>query len=119
MREMLSPTAALAGRGLDKSVALITDGRFSGATRGACIGHVSPEASVGGPIALVREGDRIRIDMNALRLELLVSDDELSKRRATLKIPTPKIRTGYLARYAKMVGSAARGAVLEMGNAES
>ena len=112
MREMLSVTAALAGRGLDKQVALITDGRFSGATRGASIGHCSPEAAVGGPIALVREGDRITIDINAYSVKLEVSDDELAKRRADWKAPEPKVTKGYLARYARMVTSADKGAIL-------
>jgi len=112
MREMLSVTAALAGRGLDKQVALITDGRFSGATRGASIGHCSPEAAVGGPIALVREGDRITIDINAYSVKLEVSDDELAKRRADWIAPEPKVTKGYLARYARMVTSADKGAIL-------
>ncbi len=112
MREMLAVTAALAGRGLDKEVALITDGRFSGATRGASIGHCSPEAAVGGPIALVREGDIITIDINAYSVTLGVSDEELARRRAAWKPVEPKIKTGYLARYARMVTSADKGAVL-------
>jgi dihydroxy-acid dehydratase len=111
MKEMLSPTSAIAGMGLDESVALITDGRFSGASRGASIGHVSPEAADGGPIALVREGDIIVIDIPARRLELKVSDDELAARRASWKPLPPKVTSGYLARYAKQVGSAAGGAV--------
>jgi len=113
MPEMLSPTAALAGMGLDGTVALLTDGRFSGATRGAAIGHVSPEAAVGGPIALVEEGDLIQIDIASGSLELLVSEEELKGRRARWQAPPPKVSTGYLARYAKMVGSAAQGAVLQ------
>ncbi len=112
MREMLSVTAALAGQGLDKQVALITDGRFSGATRGASIGHCSPEAAVGGPIALVREGDRITIDINAYSVKLEVSDAELETRRAAWKAPEPKVTKGFLARYARMVTSADTGAVL-------
>lgn len=112
MREMLSVTAALAGRGLDKQVALITDGRFSGATRGASIGHCSPEAAVGGPIALVREGDRISIDINAYSVHLEVSDAELASRKAAWQSPPPKVTHGYLARYARMVSSADKGAVL-------
>ena len=112
MREMLACTAALAGRGLDASVALVTDGRFSGATRGAAIGHVSPEAAVGGPIALVREGDRIRIDIEAGGVELLVAEAELAARRAAWAGPPRRALTGYLARYAREVGSAAAGAVL-------
>lgn len=113
MREMLNPTSALAGMGLDKSVALITDGRFSGASRGASIGHVSPEAAVGGEIALVQEGDRISIDIPAGRLELLVSAEELERRRAQWKAPAPKVTEGWLARYTRLVSSANTGAVLE------
>ena len=113
MREMLNPTSAICGMGLDTSVALITDGRFSGATRGASIGHVSPEAASGGNIALVHEGDIISIDINAYKIELKVSDDELAKRRAEWKAPEPKIKTGYLARYARLVTSADKGAILE------
>ena len=100
--------------GLGASVALITDGRFSGASRGASIGHISPEAAVGGPIALVQEGDRIRVDIPNTRLELLVSDEELEKRRAQWQPKEPKVTTGYLARYAAMVTSGNRGAVLEI-----
>jgi dihydroxy-acid dehydratase len=111
MKEMLSPTSAIAGMGLDESVALITDGRFSGASRGASIGHVSPEAADGGPIALVREGDVISIDIPARRLEVKVSDEELGKRRASWCPLPPKVTGGYLVRYAKQVGSAAGGAV--------
>ncbi len=114
MREMLNPTSAIAGMGLGSTVALITDGRFSGASRGASIGHVSPEAAVGGPIALVEEGDLIRIDIPGLKLELMVDDAELEKRRAAWKPRQPKITTGYLARYAAMVTSGNRGAVLEI-----
>ena len=113
MREMLAVTAALAGQGLDKDVVLITDGRFSGATRGASLGHCSPEAAVGGPIALVQEGDNITIDINAYSIRLEVSDEELAKRRAEWKAPEPKVKTGYLARYAKLVSSADKGAILE------
>ncbi|MCR5347161.1 MAG: dihydroxy-acid dehydratase [Fretibacterium sp.] len=113
MREMLNPTSAICGMGLGESVALITDGRFSGATRGASIGHVSPEAASGGNIALVREGDIITIDIPACRIELKVSDEELARRRAEWVCPEPKVKTGYLARYAKLVSSADRGAVLE------
>lgn len=113
MREMLNPTSAICGMGLDTSVALITDGRFSGATRGASIGHVSPEAASGGNIALVHEGDIISIDINNYKIELNVSDEELAKRRANWKAPEPKIKTGYLARYAKLVTSADKGAILE------
>ena len=114
MREMLNPTSAIAGMGLGSSVALITDGRFSGASRGASIGHVSPEAAVGGPIALVEEGDIIRIDIPALKLELKVDDEELARRKAAWKPREPKITTGYLARYASMVTSGNRGAILEI-----
>lgn len=114
MREMLNPTSAIAGMGLGSSVALITDGRFSGASRGASIGHVSPEAAVGGPIALVEEGDIIKIDIPANKLELDVSDEELARRKAEWKPRKPRITTGYLARYAAMVTSGNRGAVLEI-----
>lgn len=113
MREMLAVTAALAGQGLDKQVALITDGRFSGATRGASLGHCSPEAAVGGPIALVQEGDNITLDINNYKITLEVSDEELAKRRAVWKPLPPKVATGYLARYAKLVSSADKGAILE------
>jgi len=113
MREMLNPTASIAGMGLDKTVALITDGRFSGATRGASIGHVSPEAALGGNIALVKEGDTISIDIPSCKIELLVSDEELNVRRSAWVCPEPKIKTGYLARYARMVTSAAQGAILQ------
>ncbi|MBQ4179716.1 MAG: dihydroxy-acid dehydratase [Ruminococcus sp.] len=112
MREMLNPTSAIMGRGLGSSVALITDGRFSGATRGACIGHVCPEAAVGGPIALVEDGEIIEIDIPANTIKLIVSDEELAKRRAEWQPREPKITTGYLARYAKLVSSSAKGAVL-------
>ena len=113
MREMLAVTAALAGQGLDKQVALITDGRFSGATRGASLGHCSPEAAEGGPIALVQEGDKITLDINNYKIHLEVSDAELEKRRKAWKAPEPKVKTGYLARYAKLVSSADKGAILE------
>ncbi|MGE5894711.1 MAG: dihydroxy-acid dehydratase, partial [bacterium] len=113
MREMLSPTSAIAGMGLSNSVALITDGRFSGGTRGPCIGHVSPEAMEGGPIGLIRNNDRIRIDIPKRKLDLLVPDQEMQKRRAKWKTPKPKIRKGYLSRYAKMVTSASTGAIVE------
>ena len=112
MREMLNPTSAIAGMGLGSSVALITDGRFSGASRGASIGHVSPEAAVGGPIALIHEGDIIRIDIPANTLDVLVSDEELEARRKEWKPREPKVKEGYLARYEKMVTSANLGAVL-------
>ena len=111
MREMLSPTSAICGMGLDKSVALITDGRFSGATKGAAIGHVSPEAAEGGNIALVQDGDVISIDILNGNLDLLVSDEELTKRREVLKPVEPKVKEGYLSRYAKLVSSASTGAV--------
>ena len=114
MREMLNPTSAIMGMGLGSSVALITDGRFSGASRGACIGHISPEAAVGGPIALVEEGDIISIDIEANALNLKVSDEEMEERRKNWKPREPKVTTGYLARYASMVTSGNRGAVLEI-----
>jgi dihydroxy-acid dehydratase len=114
MREMLNPTSAIVGMGLGSSVALITDGRFSGATRGAAIGHVSPEAAVGGNIALVEDGDIIQIDIDANTLNVLVSDEELEARRAKWKPRKPKITTGYLARYTAMVTSGNRGAILEI-----
>lgn len=113
MREMLNPTSAIAGMGLGSSVALITDGRFSGASRGASIGHVSPEAAVGGPIAFVEEGDIIKIDIDNHSLELVISDEEMARRKAAWTPREPKVTTGYLARYAKMVTSGNRGAVLE------
>ena len=113
-REMLMPTSAIAGMGLDKDVALITDGRFSGASRGAAIGHISPEAADGGPIALVRTGDVIEIDIPNKRLDMKVSEDELKRRKAEWQPPKPKITTGYLARYAALVTSAATGAVLKV-----
>jgi dihydroxy-acid dehydratase len=113
MREMLNPTSAIMGSGLGNCVALITDGRFSGATRGAAIGHVSPEAAVGGPIALVEEGDTIEIDIPANTINVLVSDEELAKRKAAWTPRQPRITTGYLARYAKLVTSGAQGAVLD------
>ena len=113
MREMLNPTSAIAGMGLGESVALITDGRFSGATRGASIGHVSPEAAAGGPICLVKEGDTIAIDIPNCKITLEVDEEELAKRRAEWVCPEPRVKTGYLARYAKMVTSADKGAILE------
>jgi dihydroxy-acid dehydratase len=111
MREMLTPTSAIAGMGLDKEVALLTDGRFSGGTRGAAIGHISPEAAEGGPIALIQEGDRIKIDIPGKTLTLLVDDAELTRRRQAWQRPEPKIRTGYLSRYSRMVSSGSQGAV--------
>jgi len=113
MREMLTPTSAVAGMGLDKSIALITDGRFSGATKGASIGHVSPEAQEGGPIAIVEEGDIIEIDIPKRRLSLKISDDEIKNRLAKWTAPAPKIKKGYLALYAKLVSSASKGAVID------
>ncbi len=113
MREMLNPTSAIAGMGLDKDVALITDGRFSGATRGAAIGHVSPEAALGGPIAFIQEGDIISINIPECSIQVQVDDATLAQRKAAWVCPEPRIKTGYLARYAKMVSSAAKGAILE------
>ena len=113
MREMLSPTSALAGMGMDKTVALITDGRFSGATRGAAIGHVSPEAQAGGVIAVIEEGDTIEIDIPQRRLSLSVSQDEIDKRLSKLEKREPKVTSGWLNRYARLVSSADKGAILE------
>lgn len=113
MREMLSPTSAIAGMGLSESVALITDGRFSGGTRGPCIGHISPEAMEGGPIAVLKNGDRIRIDIPKRKIEVLLSDEDIKKRLSQWRQPSPKIRHGYLARYARLVSSAGNGAVME------
>ena len=113
MREMLNPTSAIVGMGLGSSVALITDGRFSGATRGAALGHVSPEAALGGPIAFVEEGDLVCIDIPSCKIEVRVDEAVLAARKAAWTCPEPRIKTGYLARYAKQVSSAARGAVLE------
>ena len=118
MREMLNPTSAIVGMGLGSSVALITDGRFSGASRGAAIGHVSPEAAVGGPIALVEEGDIISINIPELKLEIKVSDEEMQARREKWQRREPKVTTGYLARYASMVTSGNRGAILEVPKAK-
>jgi len=112
MREMLSPTAAITGMGLNDSVALITDGRFSGGTRGPCIGHVSPKAMEGGVIAVVKEGDVIAIDLKKRKLQLEVPEEEINKRLSEWKPPQPKIKTGYLFRYARSVSSAASGAVM-------
>ena len=114
MREMLSPTSAICGMGLDSCVALITDGRFSGATKGAAIGHVSPEAAVGGPIALVEEGDIIKINIPEMTLNVDVSDEEMAARRAKWQPREPKVTTGYLKRYSALVTSGNRGAVLEV-----
>jgi len=113
MREMLSPTAAIAGLGLEGSVGLITDGRFSGGTRGLSIGHVSPEAAAGGPIALVEDGDTIVIDIPGRKVDVKVSDAVLAKRRKKWLPPKPRVTSGYLARYAKLVTSGETGAVLE------
>lgn len=112
MREMLSPTSAIAGMGLAESVALITDGRFSGGTRGPCIGHISPEAMEGGPIAVVKNGDKIRIDIPKRKIEVVISDQEIKDRMSSWKRPQPKIKKGYLSRYAKLVSSAASGAIM-------
>lgn len=112
MREMLSPTSAIAGMGLSESVALITDGRFSGGTRGPCIGHISPEAMEGGPIAIIRDGDRIKIDIPKRKIDVLISDNEIKKRLNEWKKPEPKIKHGYLARYSRMVSSAGNGAIM-------
>jgi dihydroxy-acid dehydratase len=114
MREMLNPTSAIAGMGLGSSVALITDGRFSGASRGASIGHVSPEAALGGPIAFVEEGDIIKINIPELTLELDVPDDVLAARKAKWQPREPKVTTGYLKRYAALVTSGNRGAILAL-----
>jgi dihydroxy-acid dehydratase len=111
MREMLTPTSAIAGMGLDKDVALITDGRFSGATRGASIGHVAPEAAMGGPIAIVEEGDIIEIDIPEKKLNIKLPEDEIKERLKRLKVPEPKIKSGYLKYYTDLVGSADKGAV--------
>ena len=113
MREMLNPTSAIMGSGLGGCVALITDGRFSGATRGAAIGHVSPEAAVGGPIGLLEEGDMLTIDIPANTISVDLTNEELARRRAAWKPRSPRITTGYLARYAKLVTSGMSGAVLE------
>ena len=113
MREMLSPTSALAGMGMDKEVALITDGRFSGASRGAAIGHVSPEAAAKGPIAALREGDIIEIDIPHKTLNAQLTDEEIRQRLDALPEFEPKVKTGYLARYTQMVSSADRGAVFQ------
>jgi len=112
MRETLAPTSAIAGAGLSQSVALITDGRFSGGTRGPCIGHVSPEAAVGGPIALVAPGDMISIDIPARKLDLLVDPAEMERRKNAWTAPESRIKTGVLARYRNHVTSASRGSVL-------
>jgi dihydroxy-acid dehydratase len=113
MRESLALTAAVAGSGLGDKIAIVTDGRFSGGTRNLSIGHVSPEAADGGPIALVRNGDAIRLDIPARKVDLLVDEAELGKRKAAWKRPAPKFKRGWLARYERLVTSAARGAILE------
>jgi dihydroxy-acid dehydratase len=113
MREMLSPTSALIGKGLGDSVGLLTDGRFSGGTYGLVVGHVAPEAFVGGPIAFVREGDQVTIDAKQRLLQLNVPESEIAKRRAAWRAPAPRYTTGVLAKYAKLVSSAARGAVTD------
>jgi dihydroxy-acid dehydratase len=113
MREMLSPTSSIAGMGLDKDVALITDGRFSGATRGAAIGHISPEAMEGGTIGLLKDKDIIRIDIKNRKIDVLLSEEEMADRRAKRQLPEPKVKTGYLSRYARLVTSASTGAVLK------
>ncbi|MGC8861942.1 MAG: dihydroxy-acid dehydratase [Armatimonadota bacterium] len=113
MREMLTATAAVSGMGAEKDVALITDGRFSGASRGLCVGHVSPESAAGGPIALLKTGDPIKIDLPAKRMDVLISDAELDARRREWKAPEPRVKEGYLARYARSVASAAKGAIVE------
>jgi dihydroxy-acid dehydratase len=118
MREMLGVTALIYGQGMGEKVALITDGRFSGATRGMCIGYVSPESFIGGPLALVQEGDRIRIDAAARRLDLLIDDNEFAKRRQAWKRRPPRHRAGALAKYARLVGQAPGGAVTHDGAAE-
>jgi len=119
MQEMLTPTAAIMGMGLGKDVALITDGRFSGGTQGAAIGHVSPEGAEGGPIALVEENDEILIDIPNKKLELLVDDTTLKKRLESWQAPEPKVKEGYLARYAHLVTSGATGAILKIETGKS
>ena len=118
MREMLGVTALIYGQGMGEKVALITDGRFSGATRGLCIGYVAPESFIGGPLALVREGDRIRIDASARRMDLLISEAEFTVRRQGWKPPPPRHRSGALAKYARLVGQAPGGAVTHAGAAD-
>ena len=113
MQEMLTPTSAIAGMKLDGEVALITDGRFSGGTRGAAIGHISPEAMLGGPIAVIQENDRIIIDIPQKRIHVDITDEEMTRRLARWSAPKPKITTGHLARYARSVSSATKGAVVD------
>lgn len=114
MPEMLAPTSAITGRGLGTKVALITDGRFSGASRGISIGHISPEAAEGGPIAFVKNGDRVRIDLTNRFIEWLVSEEEYAKRKEGWTEPEPKVKKGYLARYSKLVTSASTGGVMKI-----
>ena len=114
MPEMLAPTSQIVGMGLGAKVGLITDGRFSGATRGICIGHISPEAAEGGPIAFVEDGDTIEIDLENRKIELKISDEEFARRKANWKGFEPKVRTGYLARYSKLVTNASSGGVLKV-----
>ena len=114
MREMLSPTAAIVGMGLSDEVALITDGRFSGGTQGPCIGHISPEAAVGGPLAILKDGDEIIVDIPNRKLEVKLTAFEIKSRLAKWKKPEPKVKEGYLVRYAKFAKSADKGAVLEI-----
>ncbi|MDP2913734.1 MAG: dihydroxy-acid dehydratase, partial [Candidatus Omnitrophota bacterium] len=113
MREMLSPTSAIVGMGLANDVALITDGRFSGGTRGPCIGHVSPEASKGGPIAVIRDNDEITIDIHNRRIDVDLTGSEIEKRLKRWKAPKPRVTTGWLSRYSRMVSSPSKGAILE------
>jgi dihydroxy-acid dehydratase len=113
MREMLAPTAAIVGSGLDKDVALLTDGRFSGGTRGACVGHISPEAAEGGPIALIEEGDLIEIDIPGKKISLKVDDKALQERANNWRQPPPRIAKGYIARYSRLVTSAGTGAIFK------
>jgi len=113
MQEMLAPTSYIMGQGLGDKVALITDGRFSGGTRGACIGHVSPEAAEGGPIGLLRDGDTVEIDIPGRIITVRLSDEELADRRKSWRVPEPRFRTGWLARYARMATSANTGAILK------
>jgi dihydroxy-acid dehydratase len=115
MREMLGVTALIYGQQMGEKVALITDGRFSGATRGICVGHITPEAAIGGPLALVKDGDRIRIDADARRIDVMIEDDELARRRAAWAAPPPRHRAGLLAKYAQLVGQADAGAVTHAG----
>jgi dihydroxy-acid dehydratase len=118
MREMLGVTALIYGQQMGEKVALLTDGRFSGATRGICIGHIAPEAAIGGPLALVEDGDRIRIDADARRIDVLIDDAEFARRRAAFVAPSPRHRAGLLAKYAQSVGQADKGAVTHAGGVE-